>query len=198
MKIQNFNAMKKLIKTIFFTILMAIGQVGMSQSVTCGVYMTFEDYLNGEMEYAINCSEESHRIRPHGTWKGDKFIVVHRGEKFTHDRSEIFGYKGCDGKDWRVYGKDDYQVAESRSIIIYIKYEEEIDFDAGPIPPTYHFSVNNGNILRLTKMNLKKAFPDDHDLHDKLDETFIGEDLTSYDKYHKMYKVNRVLTITGN
>ena len=191
--------MKKLIKTVIFTFLMAISQIGMSQTVTSGIYMTYEDYLNGEMEYAINCSEESHKIRPHATWSGDKFIVVHRGTKFTHDRAEIFGYRDCDGKDWRVHRDDDYQIAESRSIIIYKKYEEEdIDFDDGPIPPTYYFSVNNGDIFKLTKINLKKAFPEDHDLHDKLDETFIGQDLTSYDNYHKMYKVNRVLAITGN
>ena len=48
--------MKKLIKTVIFTFLMMISQAGMSQAVTSGVYMTYEDYLNGEMEYAINCS----------------------------------------------------------------------------------------------------------------------------------------------
>lgn len=169
-----------------------------SQSMTSGVYMTYQDYVNGEMEYAINCSEESHKIRTHGTWSGDKFIVIHRGEKFSHDRSEIFGYRDCDGKDWRVYGVYNYLIEEAKAIIIYKRYDEESDDpDDGPIPPTYYFSVNNGAMKELNLINLKKAFPEEHDFHDKLDETFSGgRGTASYDNYHKMYKVNRVLAIT--
>ena len=192
--------MKKLIKTVFFMSLMLIGKLGLSQAVTSGVYMTYEDYLNGEMEYAINCSEESHKIRPHGSFGGEKFEVVHRGEKFTHERSDIFGYRDCDGKDWRVFGEYEYQIAETRSLIIYKRFEtSNSDPITGQVNPTYYYSVNNGDVLELSAQNLKETFPEAHDFHDKLDETFSGgEDLSSYDNYHKMYKVNRLLAITGN
>lgn len=192
--------MKNLVRILAVATLMANGFFGIAQTVTSGVYMTYEDYMNGEMEYAINCSEESHKIRPHGKLGSDKFEVVHRGEKFTHDRSEIFGYRDCDGKDWRLYGDSEYQIAETRSLIIYKQFDvKNSDPITGAIKPSYYFSVNNGDLAELTLMNLKETFPQEHDFHDKLDQAYSGdEDIASYDNYHKMYKVNRLLAITGN
>lgn len=190
--------MKKAVVTLL--LLLAPVLVGMSQSVISGVYMSYEDFLSGKLEYAINCSEESHKIRSQGDWNRDRFKVVHRGTKFIHDRSEVFGYRDCAGKDWRLYGKDDYQIAEKRSIIIYRRYAvSNSDPETGKIRPSYYFSVDNGDLLKLTKANLKKTFPDNHHFHDKLDETFSGgEPVSAYDNFHKMYKVNRVLAVTGN
>ncbi|MEQ8715118.1 MAG: hypothetical protein RIC80_19010 [Cyclobacteriaceae bacterium] len=187
--------MKMVIKTAIFTFLMAIGLEGVTKVVTSGVYMTYEDYLNVEMEYAINCFEESHKLRPHGTFVGEKFEVSHRGEKFTHEQSKIFGYRDCDGKDWRYLGRYEYQIAETRSLIVYKRYQTS---NNDPIPvqtnPWYYYSVNNGDVLELTVTNLKETIPEAHDFHNKLDETFNGdEDLSSYDYDHKMYKLNRFL-----
>ncbi|MGB5929096.1 MAG: hypothetical protein WBH03_13040 [Cyclobacteriaceae bacterium] len=169
-----------------------------SQSITSGIYMTYRDYSNQEMKYAINCDNESHKIRPHGTWRGDKFVVDHDGERFSYERSEIFGYKDCYGKDWRVFGDYEYLIKEAKSLIIYERYKHEnVTIDDDPILPTYHFSIGNGDIQELTLMNLKKAFPEEHAFHDKLDETFTGGRVAaSYDKYHKTYKVNRVFANT--
>jgi len=52
-------------------------------------------------------------------------------------------------------------------------------------------------LRELTKLNLKKAFPNDHAFHDALDAQFKEDkELINYDEFHKMYKVNRVYTST--
>lgn len=61
--------------------------------------------------------------------------------------------------------------------------------------PKYFFTTSSSDVLReLTKMNLKKAFPNNHKFHDALDAQFKSDDeLNAYDSFHKMYKVNWLL-----
>lgn len=61
--------------------------------------------------------------------------------------------------------------------------------------PKYFFTSKSSDMLTpLTKDNLKKAFPDNHAFHDAIDATFKSDkDLTSYDTFHNMYKVNWLL-----
>lgn len=61
--------------------------------------------------------------------------------------------------------------------------------------PNYLFTSGSTNELQpLTKMNLKKAFPDNHPFHDAIDANFREDkELINYDDFHKMYKVNRLL-----
>ena len=58
--------------------------------------------------------------------------------------------------------------------------------------PKYFFTTSSSDVLReLTKINLKKAFPNNHKFHDALDAQFKSDDeLNAYDSFHKMYKVN--------
>ncbi|SRR6266542_1015350 len=61
--------------------------------------------------------------------------------------------------------------------------------------PKYFFTTSSSDVLReLTKINLKKAFPNNHKFHDALDAQFKSDDeLNAYDSFHKMYKVNWLL-----
>ena len=53
--------------------------------------------------------------------------------------------------------------------------------------------MNTREIVPLTILNLKKALPDNHTFHDLLDMSFKHDsDLTKYDDFHKMFKVNRL------
>lgn len=64
--------------------------------------------------------------------------------------------------------------------------------------PNYYFKTSSsGTLQKLTKMNLKKAFPNNHPFHDALDAQFKEDkELISYDDFHKMYKVDRVYMST--
>ncbi|KAA9038391.1 hypothetical protein FW778_12525 [Ginsengibacter hankyongi] len=60
--------------------------------------------------------------------------------------------------------------------------------------PKYFFTTPSSDTLKeLTKMNLKYAFPQNHAFHDALDANFNTDaELTSYDAFHKIYKINRL------
>lgn len=57
------------------------------------------------------------------------------------------------------------------------------------------FFTQPADVLQdLTKENLKKAFPENHIFHDAQDANFKEDkDLTAYDKFYKMYKINWLL-----
>lgn len=70
--------------------------------------------------------------------------------------------------------------------------------EADKYAPKYFFTTPNVGVLTdLTKSNLKKSYPTNHAFHDALDVNFKQEaELTNYDDFHKMYKINRVLQST--
>lgn len=63
--------------------------------------------------------------------------------------------------------------------------------------PKYFFVTKSSDVLQeLTKENLKKAFPENHAFHDALDAGFTTDSaLPDYDSFHKMYKVNHLLSL---
>ena len=97
-----------------------------------------------------------------------------------------------DVRNYRVAGNQRYEILEAKDLYIY----STITFvRKGAAEKAYFFSVgSNGELLPLTIINLKKAFPDNHIFHDGLDMTFRDDSqLTKYDDFHKMFKVNRLL-----
>jgi hypothetical protein len=98
----------------------------------------------------------------------------------------------ADARNYRIVGNDRYQIVEAKALHIYTL---DVIVRKGASEKTYFFSVGpNGDILPLTILNLKNAFPDNHTFHDLLDMSFKHDsDLTKYDEFHKMFKVNRLL-----
>ena len=98
----------------------------------------------------------------------------------------------ADQRSFRVVGNEQYQILEAKDIYI---YSADILVRKGTTDKAYFFSVGpNGEVLPLTIVNLKKAFPDNHRFHDVLDMAFKNDSqLTKYDDFHKMFKVNRLL-----
>src|SRR5262245_44178324 len=98
----------------------------------------------------------------------------------------------ADARNFRVVGNDRYQIIEAKAVYI---YSLDVLVRKGAGEKAYFFSVGpKGDVLPLTILNLKKAFPDNHTFHDLLDMTFKHDsDLTKYNEFHKMYKVNRLL-----
>jgi hypothetical protein len=59
----------------------------------------------------------------------------------------------------------------------------------------YYFGTADGTFMRLTKSNLKKAFPDNGEFHVKLDALFRNNsDLIKFDRLYNMYLLNWVYT----
>jgi hypothetical protein len=98
----------------------------------------------------------------------------------------------ADQRNYRFVGNDKYQIVEANALYI---YTQDVLRFKGALDKKWFFSVGpEGEVFPLTIENLKKAFPANHGFHDLLDMTFKGDaDLTRYDKFHSMFKVNRVL-----
>jgi hypothetical protein len=90
-----------------------------------------------------------------------------------------------------------YTVLNSGQPITIYKYQHlsHSPKEAEKYAPKYYVTTRNSNMLQeLTKMNLKKAFPDNHPFHDALDAQFKDDtNLYAYDDFHKMYKVDWLL-----
>ena len=97
-----------------------------------------------------------------------------------------------------MYGQDntkDYKMVENKNIIIYTKLVPVGEAKTFHLVKKYFFSTQSDiEILPLTQMNLKRAFPDNIKFHDILNLEFDSkEDISSYDQTNNMYKVNYLL-----
>jgi hypothetical protein len=167
---------------------------GAQSSRTSGVYLTAADYENGRIAFEGNCGSKGHKLELHDVLNRPYIDVTHESEKRRYAKSDLFGFRACDGRDYRFASNLEYQILEAKDLYIYAR---EIPVSKGKGFQTtrdYYFSVGpHGQILALTLVNLKQAFPDNHKFHDSLDATFgAGQKLQMYDEYHKMFKVNRL------
>ncbi len=64
----------------------------------------------------------------------------------------------------------------------------------------YFFSVGiDSDVKELTKVNLKEAFPENHEFHMLIDRTFKDDlDLKSYSKKSKSYELTTVYSKTSD
>jgi hypothetical protein len=160
-----------------------------------GVYVTADDYKNGRLAFKGDCGSKTHRLELHDILDKPYIDVTHGTEKHRYAKSDLFGFRACNGRDYRFASSLEYHILESKELYIYT-IEDSRSYGKGfHTIRKYFFSAGpNGPILALTLENLKVAFPDNHRFHDSLDATFgAGQALAGYDELHKMFKVNRLL-----
>jgi len=161
---------------------------------TSGVYLTAADYGGGRLAFQGNCKSNAHKLELHDVLNKPYIDVTHESERRRYLKSDLFGFRACDGRDFRFDSNLEYQILESRELYL---YRRETYVPHGRVTSTimdYYFSVGpDGQILRLTLENLKQVFQDNHRFHDLLDANFgAGQQLEEYDEFHKMFKVNRL------
>ena len=156
--------------------------------------MTAADYQNHRLSFEGDCRAKDHKLELHDVLNRPYIHVTHESETRRYSKSEVFGFRACDGRDYR-FGKNlEYEILEARELYI---YSRNVTVSQGKTHRTvreYYFSVGaQGQIQSLTLENLKQAFPENHKFHDSLDATLAGRDVAQYDDMHKMFKVNRLL-----
>lgn len=175
------------------SLLFAVSSV-VAQKDSSGVYITADDFSQRKLSYAINCTTEEHKIKLNDFFGKSYITVKHKDSSYKLFKAKIFGYKTCDEEIVRFQnGKELVLLNATGSILIY-RNEVSIPAKGRTNVTNYYFSKNAGSpALSLTTSNLKKAFPDNHPFHMKLDELFkYNTDLAVYDDFHKMYKLNWV------
>ena len=194
--------MKTTLLTIicFLSVFFAEAQKDTNLVRVSGIYKTSQDFDNGKLSYAFNCDSSSSKIKLHAIFSTNYIDIISNGNKIRVRKDSIFGYRDCKQKDFRFSKNDDhqYQIMENKDIVIY-KTFVSVTSSSGKttqLVPEYFFSVSSsGEMLPMTLINLKKAFPGNIKFHDMLDVQFgDGTVVSSYDSAHKMYMVNYLLT----
>jgi len=180
---------------IFFSIFSVATFFASAQN--SGVYMNASDFASGKLTYEINCSTEKHKIKLNEFLNMDYITVVHDKQTHQLQKNKIFGYKDCNDINYRFAGNSHYVILNPTEKILLYKHTMNASKNQKEAV-NYYFSLSGtGEVQALTLMNLKRAFPDNHKLHDALDAEFTSDDqLAQYDSFHKQYKVNRLLEST--
>ena len=185
--------MKHTIGVIFLLVINAFELF--SQNEGYGIYKTPQDYK----ERKLVCEITVGKIKTHEFLSGKYIDIIKDGKKYQFCKDSIFGYRDKNKNDYRFYKNHgrEYKILESKTLTIYVadvplysssgKYLKTI--------PSYFFSTSlDSEIIPLTLLNLKKAFPDNMKFHDMLDLEFGGgEPLCSYSTTDKMYKINLLI-----
>lgn len=171
----------------------AVGQVATPR--TSGVYMTADDYKNGRLSFEGDCGSKAHKLELHDVLHKSYIHVTHETEKRRFAKSDLFGFRACDGHDYRFASNLEHRILEARDLYI---YSREVPVSHGRGVHTvrgYFFSAGpEGPVLALTLENLKKSFPDNQRFRDALDAAFgARQKLSEYDESRKMFRVNQLL-----
>lgn len=178
---------KKMIITMASLLLNSL--MGLSQ--TSGFYKNAADYRNQKLTYEADCSGKQ-KVKLHEFFNKPYITVVQGTDKYTVQKNEVYGFKDCNGAVYRFYNNKEYQILEPGHIFIYMTQESQSQGRDYKVVKNYFFSVApDGAITELSVDNLKNAFPQNHKFHDLLDGGIKNaDDLSAYDKFRKMYKVN--------
>ena len=181
---------------VLIAVLFSIGSSSQAaDSKTSGVYLTAADYQAAQLSFPGVCGSGSHKLELHDVLNKPYIDVTHNQEKRRYAKTELFGFRACDGRDYRFAENFEYRILEAKELYIYLR---DVTTSSGKTFYTrreYYFSLGpQGQIQALTLNNLKQAFPDNHKFHDSLDMMFgTQQNLAVYDDFHKMFKVNRLL-----
>ena len=182
-----------LASTLIFT------QLVSAQKDSSGIYKTIEDFQQRKLSYAINCKTEQHKINSSLLFKGSEVKVNHEGTTYQLKKSELFGFRTCEGKEYRFVDDKEYSILNPGEPLIIYMYQHPAhsakEVSKGMYQPQYYFSKDAASPLQdLTKDNLKAAFSGNNKFPDELDAQIQQDkDLYKYDGFHKMYKVNWIL-----
>ena len=176
-------------------LLVVAAPVSAADKTSSGIYLTADDFQNGKLSSEGWRSDSSHKLQLHDVLDKPYIHVTHGNETQKYDKSEVYGFRDSDGRSYRFVGNKEYQILEPKDLYI---YSADVLVSGGKGARTekaYYFSVGAAaEAIPLTIDNVKKAFPNNHKFHDRLDMMFSSDSqLREYDNFHKMYKVNRLL-----
>lgn len=194
--------MKKIfLNIIICALFVSITVATKGQKDSSGVYMTAADFANKKLVYGINCKTEKHKIKLNSFFNRNHITVIHEGIKYNISKDSVFGFKTCNGSSYRIADKIDYTILNTDDNLLLYEFIP-VSVPKNPRPPVNKFSKGaDGPMLDLTIENVKNIFPDNHQFHDEVENTFrSNNNLLSYDGYHKQYKLVRLFNkyTTGN
>lgn len=166
-----------------------------SQKDSSGIYLTAEDFSNKKLTYAVDCRKEKHKIKLNDFFMKSYVTVIHNGVSYDLNKSDIYGYKSCDGRIIRFLGKKELSLLNVGEAIAIYRYDVAKPPRGKTNVTNYYFSKDaKSPVLQLTMSNLKTSFSDSPSFVEEVEQLFkYNTELAQYDALHKMYKLNWLL-----
>lgn len=173
------------------------GQSNETLSNKSGLYMTASDFSSGKLAYEINCLTEKHKIKISDFFNTKTIKVTHRDSTIKLAKSSIWGFRLCDGKEYRIYQDKEYLIMDKGAITVYQITEKSSTSPKSnqKISKTkYFFSEDVSSPLKeLTLKNIETSFTSNKKFHDLIDLQFKSDaELLIYDDYYKMLRLNHI------
>ena len=190
--------MKTLFTTIVLIVTINIFSINAFAQTTLtsrsGLYLTIGDYANKKLSYSNENSNRRYKIKVAPLFHQDRVQVIQNGKKYNFYTFDLFGYRNKD-QDYRFFNDQQYKIVDTSFFYMYTRDVTVKEGKAYIKNKNYYFSKKpDGDITDLTLDNLKKASSKNHKFRDLLDMYFRSDDeLSRYDSFNKMYKVEHIL-----
>lgn len=157
-----------------------------------GVYATAADYSNNKLTYEAQCSTKHNNVKLHDFFGYSPYITVTTGQiKHKIRKSEVYGFRNCNGEVFRFYKNRAYKLAEAGPIYIYTTQQNITQSKGYKVVNAYYFSTSPTTpVTSLTFAKLATAYASNEAFCDLLEQSAGANDASAYDPRHKTYKVN--------
>jgi len=159
-----------------------------------GVYLTAEDFKLRKLTHA---SKHTH-LKLHEVFKKDKIEVKLNDSTYTYKKADVYGYRESSGEEYRIIDRKFYLIINPLENILIYKVPRGTAQKGSTQTYAYYFSVNHSSsLMELTLKNVEKAFANNKKFDEFVEVHFKNDaDLLEYDAEHKMYKLNRLYSLS--
>jgi hypothetical protein len=188
-------------KTPIFVLATLITQITMSTggslrsgfpaSGSGGIYLSYDHFRQHTLTYPFDCHSSTDKLVLNNFLGGSSIRIIHQGERHSFRKDQIFGYRECDGKDYRFYNKTSYCILDTARFYLY-SAEKLVQGDKIARPAIlYYFSTDaSSQPVPLTIANLETTFAANRAFCYQLHSDFHSDaDLVTYLPSLKTYKL---------
>ena len=167
-----------------------------SQTDSSGVYFKADDFVKHKLSFASDCKTQKQKIIFEVMFHPKEIIVKHNGKTYKYSKDSVYAVRNCDGSILRIFDNSEFPMLNPSESIMLYRITSGGGGKGGSSITNYFFSKDPKSRMHdLTLLNLKKAYHDNPKFLDALDIEFKSdEELSAYDSYNKMYKLNYVYT----
>lgn len=159
-----------------------------AQCDSSGVYLSASDFKAHKLALASACLHKRNYVRFHER----VFVtVLFNGQRYKYKKQDVFGFKDCSGKDYRIYIDEKYLVLSRENIFLY-EITQDVGFgDMVLYETTYFFSETlDSPIYPLTVRYLDWVYKKNFEFVKVIHLSFRkDENLSEYDPKTKQYKL---------
>lgn len=161
-----------------------------------GIYLTYSDFDSARIAF-VKKGNLKYKLRVDNLFNESIVKVVIGDSTFKFLKDSIFGYRDDGNVNYRFYNKKTYRIINPKEGILLYSITTIVNPKGNQTATNYYFSVTASSaIYPFTKLNLKRAFPNDSNFHELIDMYFnTDSDLLAYDSFYNQYKINRIYQI---